>query len=51
MLPAPGPSQSDASGTGEMDEFEEAPKFISWAAKGVADLILPEIKENSDEDV
>jgi len=53
MLPTP--PQSDAAGAvvgtvgggvgvaGAEEEFVEATEFMSWAAKGAADLILPEI--------
>ena len=45
MLPTP--AQADARSGGE-EEFPT--EFHNWAAKGAADLILPEIEENSDED-
>ena len=32
------------------EEVGETTEFISWAAKGAADLVLPEIEENSDDD-
>ena len=46
MLPTP----PQAGAVGAKEEFGEATEFISWAAKGAADLILPEIEENSDDD-
>ena len=54
MLPTP--PQSDAGavvgavGGGGEEEFGQAIEFHNWAAKGAADLILPEIQENSDVD-
>ena len=62
MLPTP--PQADAAGAvggnfggavggavgGAKEEFGEPTEFISWAAKGAADLILPKIGENSDND-
>ena len=51
MLPTPPQAGAGVSAvTGSEEEFGEATEFISWAAKGVADLILPEIEENSDDD-
>ena len=47
MLPTPPQS---ATAVGAEEEFGEATEFISWAAKGAADLVLPEIEENSDDD-
>ena len=35
---------------GEKEKFGEATEFINWEGRGAADLILPEIKENSDDD-
>ena len=51
MLPTP--PQADAAAVGVVGgegEFVEATEFHNWAAKGAADLILPEIQENSDDD-
>ena len=45
MLPTP--PQADAAADGE-EEFPT--EFHNWAAKGAADLILPELEENSDDD-
>ena len=47
MLPTP--AQADARADGEEEE-EFATEFHNWAAKGAADLILPELEENSDDD-
>ena len=50
MLPTP--PQSDAGavvgavGGGGEEEFGQAIEFHNWAAKGAADLILPELEEN-----
>ena len=50
MLPIPpqagagGAVGGGVGGSGAKEEFGEATEFISWAAKGAADLILPEIK-------
>ena len=43
MLPTP--AQADAAAVGAI-----AREFHSWAAKGAADLIIPELEENSDDD-
>ena len=45
MLPTP--AQADARAGGE-EEFPT--EFHNWAAKGAADLIIPELEENSDDD-
>ena len=45
MLPTP--PQVDA---GAVAGEEEATEFMSWATKGAADLILPELEDNSDDD-
>ena len=54
MLPtSPQAGAGAVGGGGGEEEFGEATEFISWAAKGAADLILPdlpEIEENSDDD-
>ena len=50
MLPAPPQSDAAAGASGEMEKIGEATKFISWANKGAADLILPELEDNSDAD-
>ena len=34
---------------GAMVEFGEPTEFHNWAGKGAEDLILPDIKENSDD--
>ena len=54
MLPTQ--PQPDAAGAtamgataGEMEEFGEPIEFHNWAGKGAEDLVLPEIKENSDD--
>ena len=45
MLPTP--AQADAGA----DVEEEFPtEFHNWAAKGAADLILPDIEDNSDDE-
>ena len=46
MLPTP--PQADAAAAGAEEEFPT--EFHSWAAKGAADLIIPELEENSDDD-
>ena len=43
MLPTP-PQQDAGAAVGAI-----ATEFHNWAAKGAADLILPEIEENSDD--
>ena len=40
----------DAAAGGEKEKFGEATEFINWEGRGAADLILPEIEENSDDD-
>ena len=34
---------------GAMVEFGEPTEFHNWAGKGAEDLVLPDIKENSDD--
>ena len=54
MLPTPtqlgaAADAGDASvGAGEKEKFGEATEFINWEGRGAADLILPDIEENSD---
>ena len=48
MLPTP-PQAAATGPAGEMEEFGEATEFHNWAGKGAKDLILPDIKENSDD--
>ena len=56
MLPTPPQADAGAGGVvgafsgGGEEEFVEATEFHNWAAKGAADLILPEIQKNSDDD-
>ena len=50
MLPTSPQAGAGAAIGGAKEEFGEATEFVSWAAKGAADLILPEIEENSDDD-
>ena len=47
---AGGASGEAGGGAGEKEKFGEATEFISCEGRGAADLILPEIKENSDDD-
>ena len=47
MLPTP-PQADAGAGVGGEEEF--ATEFHNWAVKGAADLILPELEENSDDD-
>ena len=35
---------------GEKEKIGETTEFINWEGRGAADLILPEIEENSDDD-
>ena len=44
-----GSADAAATGAGEMERFGEATEFINWAGRGAADLILPGVKENSDD--
>ena len=51
MLPTPPQADAGAGASvGGEEEFVEATEFHNWAAKGAADLILPELEENSDDD-
>ena len=45
MLPTPTPPGAIATA----GEFGEATEFHNWAGKGAEDLVLPGIKENSDD--
>ena len=47
MLPTPAQA---AGGAGVGGEEEFPTEFHNWAAKGAADLILPELEDNSDDD-
>ena len=49
MLPTP-PQADAGAGASVGGEEEFATEFHNWAAKGAADLILPELEENSDDD-
>ena len=40
------PAQLDAAGGGEKEKFGDPTEFHKWAGRGVADIILPEIKED-----
>ena len=48
MLPTPTPPGPIAT-AGEIKEFGDSTEFHNWAGKGAEDLVLPEIKENSDD--
>ena len=52
MLPTPAQADAAAGVVGAVFGAEEefATEFHNWAAKGAADLILPEIQKNSDDD-
>ena len=48
MLPTPTPPGPIAT-AGEIKEFGDSTEFHNWAGKGAEDLVLPDIKENSDD--